>query len=348
MQAKAEIIEMTLKRPFRIATGERRVQPNVFLTLSAGGDEGLGEAPLAGFDAGGPAALLADVAGADRRTAALDEAAGADLGGWIAAAAGDLPAASGLRCALESALCDLFARRLGRPLHEVLGLRAGPLPTSSFTLGIDSPEVIREKLEEAGDLPVLKIKLGSEHDETVLPLVRRSTQAVLRVDANGGWSPRTAPDRLRLCADCGVEFVEQPLPPGMIEETARLAAAAPCPIVLDEDCRTADDVALLAGKVHGVNVKLRKAGGVWSALEVLRAARAAGLKTMIGCFIESSLGITAAAHLGTLADWLDLDGHVLVRDDPFQGAEWDRGRLTLPAGPGLGVRRRSRGVMNKG
>jgi L-alanine-DL-glutamate epimerase-like enolase superfamily enzyme len=338
IEADARIIEMHLKHPFRIATGERRTQPSAFLRLRCRTLTGWGEAPLAGFDPGGPEALLADI----RRAQDVLDAAAPDpaepLDALLPRITAGLPASTPLRCALETALADLHAQTRAVPLHAALGLEPGPIPLSSFTLGIADPDLTRRKLDEARGLPILKIKLGAARDAEILRLVRADTDAALRVDANGGWTERTARELVPLCADLGVEFIEQPFPMGEIDASARLADHSPLPIVLDEDCRTPADARRLAGRVHGVNVKLRKAGGVWSALQTLQEARRLGLRTMIGCFIESSVGITAAAHLASLADWLDLDGAVLVRDDPFEGARWDRGRITLPEGPGLGVR----------
>jgi L-alanine-DL-glutamate epimerase-like enolase superfamily enzyme len=336
MNLHAELMRLPLRRPFRIATGTRRLQRNLLVRVETGTLIACGEAAETAFQTRTPDEVLAEARSAAPRLDGLDPAA-PSLDALVDQAARDLPPSSPLRCALETALADLWARHRRRPLWQTLGLQHGPLPRSSFTIGLDTPELLREKLAEAAGLPILKIKLGAEDDERTLTLVRGLTDATLRVDANGGWTPETAPERLRLCADCAVELVEQPLPPGHIDETARLADSSPIPIILDEDCRTHADVPRLAGKVHGVNVKLRKAGGPLSALRLIRAARAAGLRVMIGCFIESSVAITAAAHLASLADWLDLDGHRLITRDPFRGVAWNRGALTLPTDPGLGL-----------
>lgn len=337
LQTYLELKQIVLNRPFRITRGERVIQENAFLKMIADDLSGWGEAARSSYGPDASRQLREEMAPLQRVVERIDPGLNGSLEDVIRQGVGDLPPASGLRCVVESALCDLYGQKHGQPVWQQLGLRPGPIPISSFTLGIDSPEIMREKLAEVEGLPILKIKLGSEHDEEVLALIRQSTDAVLRVDANGGWTPENAAEKVRMCADRGVEFIEQPLPMGMIDEAAALAETSPLPIVLDEDCRTVEDVRRLAGRVHGVNVKLRKSGGVWSACQVIQEAKACGLQVMIGCFIESSVGITAAAHLGSLADWIDLDGHVLINNDPFHGIEWDAGRITLPDRPGLGI-----------
>ena len=242
------------------------------------------------------------------------------------------------RCAVDIALLDGAARTAHLPLHRFLGLdfpRSGAL--SSFTLGLDSPERMEAKAREAGRYPVLKMKLGAPTDTANLAAVRRAVpQKPLRVDANAAWKTREeALDRiLALAADSLVEFVEQPMPPDIPEADAIwLKERSPLPLVADESYQDARDVDRCSRCFHGVNVKLVKTGGVTAAKEALEAARRLGLKTMLGCMIESSVLISAAAHLAALTDWLDLDGNVLIGNDPYEGVRNLDGRLTFEGAP---------------
>ncbi|MBN2560549.1 MAG: dipeptide epimerase [Phycisphaerae bacterium] len=242
--------------------------------------------------------------------------------------------------AIDAALHDWIGKRFGIATTRWLGLDPTDIPLTSFTIGIDELETIAEKVREADAYPILKIKLGTARDEEVLSTIREiAPEKVLRADANTAWSVEEALDRLSILAAWGVEFVEQPIPPGDNAGLRRLKEAAVCPIVADESCVRPADVVALAGCVDGVNIKLSKCGGIREALKMIRLARALGMKVMLGCMVESSLGIAAAAQLAPLADWLDLDGHLLLSEDPFTGIGGAGGRLCVGLRPGLGVRR---------
>jgi len=197
--------------------------------------------------------------------------------------------------------------------------------------------VVVQKVKEASAYPVLKVKMGADGDREVLAAVRDTTRQRIRVDANEGWTPESAGERLEWLAKIGVELVEQPLPADRIEETRALRRRSPIPFYADESVHQAADIPRLVGAFDGINVKLMKCGGLAEAMRMIAVARAHGLKVMLGCMIESSLAITAAAHLSPLVDTADLDGNLLVRDDPFEGATVEGGRLVLPNRPGLGV-----------
>ena len=242
------------------------------------------------------------------------------------------------RCAVDIALLDGAARAARLPLHGFLGLdfpAAGAL--SSFTLGLDSPGRMEAKAHEARRYPVLKMKLGAPTDAANLDAVRRAVPGkTLRVDANAAWKTREeALDRiLALAAHGPIEFVEQPMPPDAPEADAVwLKERSPLPLVGDESYQDARDAERCARCFHGVNVKLVKTGGVTAAKEALEAARRLGLRTMLGCMIESSVLISAAAHLASLTDWLDLDGNVLIANDPYEGVRNLDGRLTFEGAP---------------
>lgn len=245
--------------------------------------------------------------------------------------------------AVDAALHDWVGKRLGVPVVRLLGLNPAQAPLTSYSIGIDDPQTIERKLHAAERYPILKVKVGTDDDEGLLKLVRRlAPNKTLRVDANGGWTPTVAAGKLRLMADHGVEFVEQPIPPGDNAALARLKKMRLCPIVADESCVRFEEIVPLAGCVDGINIKLSKCGGIREALRMIHLARGLGLKVMLGCMIESSLGIAAAAQLAPLADWLDLDGHLLLKTDPFAGLGGLAGRLTIGEGPGLGVRPNTR------
>jgi L-alanine-DL-glutamate epimerase-like enolase superfamily enzyme len=219
----------------------------------------------------------------------------------------------------------------------MLGLDPTRTPRTSFTIGLDTPEVVARKVREASAYPILKVKMGAADDRAVLSAVRDATDRPIRVDANEGWTPADARERLDWLAGLGVELVEQPLPADQVEETRALRKTSVLPFYADESVHVAEDIPRLAGAFDGINIKLMKCGGIAEALRMIAVARAHGMKVMLGCMIESSLAITAAAHLSPLVDTADLDGNLLLERDPFAGATVTNGRLVLPEEPGLGV-----------
>jgi len=245
------------------------------------------------------------------------------------------------RAALDMALHDWIGKKLGIPVYRLLGLDPANAPLTTFSIGIDTPETTREKAREAAEFPVLKVKVGLDTDEATIEAVRSVTGKPLRVDANEGWKDKeTAIRKIEWLASKGVELVEQPMPAAMLEEAAWVRERSPIPVFADEACLRATSIPPLAGSYHGVNVKLDKAGGLREGLRMIHAARACGLKVMLGCMISSSASTTAAAHLSPLVDFADLDGHLLVANDPWEGVAVRDGRLVLPDRPGLGLRRR--------
>lgn len=244
------------------------------------------------------------------------------------------------RVAISAALHDLVGKRLGVPVWKYWGLDVAAAPMSTFTIGMDTPEMIRRKVGEAAEYPILKIKLGGAHDIELLQTIRSATDKELRVDANCGWTPSHAVRMLPVLREFGVTVLEQPVAPGDIDGLAHIRRAADIPVIADESCVTSADIPRLVGKVDGINIKLAKCGSLREAIRMIAIARANNLMVMIGCMIESSLGITAAAHLTPLVDIVDLDGAALLAEDPFVGAGIPNGRVTLPTAPGLGVTRR--------
>ena len=242
------------------------------------------------------------------------------------------------RAALDAALHDLAAKRLGVPLYRMLGL-GRPEPTSAYTLAIAKPETTVEEAKRHSSFPILKMKVGGWEDIETVRAVADFSEAEIWVDANEAFSPDEAPEVAAELKEIGVRVIEQPVPASAGPEALRKTteAAHPVPVVADESAIAARDVPPLAGRVSGVNVKLAKCGGIRGALEMVHTARSLGMIVMLGCMVETSLGISAAAQISGLFDLVDLDGAMLLADDPFEGLVYENGRIILPDGPGLGV-----------
>jgi L-alanine-DL-glutamate epimerase-like enolase superfamily enzyme len=243
------------------------------------------------------------------------------------------------KAALDIALMDWIGQKLGVPLYRYFGLDARDAPITTFSIGIDTPEMTRKKLEEAAQFPVLKIKVGLDTDEATMETVRKFTDKPLRVDANEGWSDKEeAVRKINWMEKMGVQFIEQPLPAAMIEETRWVRSRVHMPIFADEACLRAADIPKLKDAFDGVNIKLDKSGGVLEAYRMIQVAKSLGMKTMLGCMVSSSVSVTAAAHLSPLVDYADLDGNLLIANDPFTGVTVQNGKLILPDRPGLGLK----------
>ncbi|HEV2733542.1 MAG TPA: dipeptide epimerase, partial [Longimicrobiaceae bacterium] len=246
------------------------------------------------------------------------------------------------KAAVSAALHDLVGKRLGVPVWKLWGLDPAAAPLSSFTIGIDELEVMRDKVREAASYPVLKIKVGSPRDEEILRMIRdEAPDKPLRVDANTGWTAKQTIAAMPMLAEYGVEFVEQPLPKHDLAGLREVRERSPLPVIADESCEVASDVAKLVGAVDGVNIKLAKCGSLREAVRIVHAARAHGMRVMLGCMVESTLGIAAAVQLAPLVDYVDLDGAALLAHDPFTGPGMEPdGRLRFNTEPGLGVTKR--------
>jgi L-alanine-DL-glutamate epimerase-like enolase superfamily enzyme len=250
-----------------------------------------------------------------------------------------VPGQYAAKAALDIALMDWVGQKLGVPLYRYFGLDPKDAPITTFSIGIDTPEITRQKVREAEPFPVLKIKVGLDTDEATIAAVRSVTNKPLRVDANEGWKDKEeAVRKINWLAGQGVEFVEQPMPADMLEETRWVRERVHLPLIADEACQHASDIPRLVGIFDGVNVKLDKSGGILEAFKMLQMARALGLRTMLGCMISSSVSVTAAAHLSPLVDYADLDGNLLIANDPFSGVQVKNGKLLLPDRPGLGLK----------
>jgi L-alanine-DL-glutamate epimerase-like enolase superfamily enzyme len=334
----SRVLELPLRHAWTISRGTSTFKRNVVVELRSGEQVGLGEAaPNVRYGESAETVLEAlrtltpVLEGEPRYFREVSEALQQALPGNGAA-----------KAALDIALHDLAGKTLGVPLYRLFGINPARMPVTSFSIGIDEPETLARKVREAEPYPVLKVKLGAERVREVFGAVRAATSKVIRVDANEAWRKEEALEHIEWLATQGVELVEQPLPAADVEGARWLRERSPLPLVADEALIHASDVPRLAEGYHGVNLKLQKAGGIREALRIIEVARACGLKVMIGCMVETSVGIAAAAHLGPLADWLDLDGNLLLSEDPFRGHPVVEGRIQLGDGPGLGVEPRER------
>jgi L-Ala-D/L-Glu epimerase len=337
LRMDVEVLTLRTTHPFVIARGGQSDHRTVWVRLTdAEGNEGWGEAAPSKYYGETAESVLAalQVYGSmlPDDPFQLEEAERR----WENKLRGNAAA----RAALSAALHDLVGKRLDVPLFRMWGLDPCAAPPSTFTIGLDAPERIGAKVQEAAQYPILKVKLGTDRDLEILRAIRQATDKEIRVDANCGWTVKRALRMLPVLDEFGVTVLEQPLVPHDLDGLAAVTAQADIPVIADESCLTAVDIPPLVGKVDGINIKLAKCGGLREALRMIAVARAHGLMVMVGCMIESSLGITAAAHFTPLVDIVDLDGAALLADDPFTGATIEQGQVRLPSGPGLGVSRR--------
>lgn len=332
---ETEIVRLRLRHTWTVATSTSDYRDNLYLRFTAQGVTGIGEgAPLARYRENareGQQAL-------EKLREYLETCDPWQFAKVMTEVFRRVPGNYAAKCALDIALMDWVGKKLGIPLYRYFGLDARDAPLTTYSIGIDTPEVTRQKVREAAEFPVLKIKVGLDTDEATIAAVRSVTDKPLRVDANEGWKTKEeAVRKIEWLEKQGVELVEQPLPAHMIEESAWVRERVNIPVIADEACHHPEDVPRLAGAFDGVNVKLAKSGGILAAWRTIQMARALGMKVMLGCMIESSVAVTAAAHLSPLVDWADLDGNLLIANDPYRGVRVREGRLILPDGPGLGL-----------
>jgi L-alanine-DL-glutamate epimerase-like enolase superfamily enzyme len=331
MHLSYEPISLNLETPFRIAHGTSTSRHNVLIRIADGEHVGLGEAA--------PVRQHHETqAGVIGYLAALPPL-GDDPFQLEEILSSLPPGSQAARAAVDIALHDLVGKKLGIPLYRLFGLAPTSAPQTSFTIGIGSADEVQDKARRAtAHFSILKLKLDQEYSLDLVRAVRAVTDARLVVDANCAWTVTQALQWIPALADLGVEWIEQPLPEEDLDGLRRVREASTLPIFADEPVRTARDIPRLAACVDGVNIKVMKAGGLREALQMIAVARAHDLQVMLGCMVETSVGITAAAHLAPLVDWADLDGNLSVTNDPFIGVRVDHGHLLLPDQPGLGVK----------
>jgi len=244
------------------------------------------------------------------------------------------------KACVDIALHDLLGKLIDMPLHRLWGINPDNTPMTSFTIGIDTPEMVKIKTQEAARFKVLKVKLGGGNDREMIETVRSVTDVPIYVDVNQGWSDKhQALDMVHWLAEQGIEFVEQPLPKTAMDDLAWLTANSPLPIIADEAFQRLGDVADFKGVYSGINIKLMKSTGLREARKIITVARALNMKVMIGCMTETSCAVSAASQLSPLVDWADLDGNLLISNDLYEGVQVIEGKLTLNDLPGIGIRK---------
>jgi L-alanine-DL-glutamate epimerase-like enolase superfamily enzyme len=327
-------LELPLVHPFTIARGTEYSAQTAVFRLTSDGITGIGESV--------PIARYGESVESVTRFFDTHRLGSSDPFHFEALLSADIPPAA--RCGLDIALHDWLGKTCGQPLYRLLGLDPARTPLTSFTIGIGDPETTMQKVAEIGDHPVMKVKLGSgdaAQEIATVEMIRSKYTGTIRIDANEGWSAEQAVAVLDEMKRFDIEFCEQPIKAGSPEQLRYVRERSPIPIVTDEDSLNASDLPKLYGCVDGVNVKLAKSGGIRGALLMIHTARAMGFKIMLGCMVESQISATAAAQISPLVDWADIDGPFLTKDDPFDGIAYDRGKIVLPGGPGLGVREKA-------
>lgn len=249
-----------------------------------------------------------------------------------------MPGNFAAKASIDIALHDLLGKLSGTPCYRLFGLNPEKTPLTSFTIGLDVPEIVKQKVAEAEPYKILKVKLGRGNDREMIEVIRSCTDKPLCADVNQGWKDRRyALEMAGWLKEKGVIFLEQPMPKIQKDDIAWLSAQSPIPVIGDEGIQTVYDLAGQKDVYSGVNIKLMKCGGLSGARKMIDMARTFGMKVMIGCMTETSCAVTAAAHLSPLADWCDLDGNLLISNDPFDGLKIVNGKVTLPDRPGIGV-----------
>lgn len=335
MKAKWEEVKLNLIHPFTIARSTRTHYDSIILILEHNGITAYGEAvPTTRYDEDAEKVNTA-LASVDFESEPFNDPF--KLEDIDSACRENSLMTPSAIAAMNIAYWDMQGKLLGQPLYRLWGLNPLKSLISTFTIGIDEIDVIKQKVREAEIYPILKVKQGLDNDREIISAIRELTDKPIRVDANEGWTKEEALEKIEWLSGQNVEFVEQPLPADKLDESAWLKERSPLPIVADENCMTKEDIPKIAHAFDGINIKLMKCGGPTEALKMIHTARSFGLKIMLGCMCESSIAIGAAAHLSPLADWADLDGNLLLSNDPYRGIDVKEGKLLLPDKPGIGV-----------
>jgi L-alanine-DL-glutamate epimerase-like enolase superfamily enzyme len=328
---------LQLKHTFTLATSSRTSTPGVLTEFEYEGFTGYGEASMPPYLAESQESVmnylsLLDFSGFASPFLLEDilEYSGSILPGNFAA-----------KASVDIALHDLTGKLLGQPLYRIYGLNPEKAPLTSFTIGLDTPEIVKEKVKEADPYRILKVKLGRENDREMINVIRSLTDKPICVDINQGWKDRVyALDMAKWLKEQDVIFLEQPMPKEQKDDIAWLTQQSPLPVIGDEAIQNVNDIVEQQHVYSGINIKLMKCGGLNAAMKMINVARALGLKVMIGCMTETSCAVSAAAQLSPLVDWCDLDGNLLISNDPFDGLKIINGRITLPDRSGIGVVRK--------
>jgi L-alanine-DL-glutamate epimerase-like enolase superfamily enzyme len=326
--------ELQLKHVFTLASGSRTTTPVMLTEIEFDGVIGYGEASMPPY-----LGESHETAGSFLKTVDLTMFSTPFLMEDILAYVDKLaPGNYAAKASIDIALHDLVGKIMKQPWYRIWGLNPEHTPNTSFTIGIDKPEVVKEKVREASPYKILKVKLGQGNDKEMIESVRSVTNTPICVDVNQGWTDRQkALEITHWLKDQGVVFVEQPMPKASVDDIAWLTQNSPLPIIADEAIQTITDFKNVQGVYSGINIKLMKCGGMRSAFKMISMARALDMKVMIGCMTETSCAVTAAAQLSPLVDWADLDGNLLISNDVFDGITINDGKIILPDRPGIGV-----------
>ncbi len=327
--------ELKLTHTFTVSSYSRKSTPDVQVEIEYEGVTGYGEASMPPYLGQSTASVTAFLEKVDL-SQFPDPFCLEDILSYIdGLSEGD----SAAKAAVDIALHDLVGKLIGQPWYRLWGLDASKAPSTTYTIGIDTPEVVKEKtLEAAGRFNILKVKVGLDSDEEMIRTIRSVTDVPLAVDANQGWKDRSkALDEIHWLASQGVVMVEQPLPIDRLDDTAWLTERSPLPIFADESVQRLKDIPSLVGAFNGINIKLMKCTGMREAWKMVTLSRALGMKVMVGCMTETSCAVSAAAQLSPAVDFADLDGNLLISNDRFRGVQVISGKLTLPDAPGIGI-----------
>lgn len=333
MNIQARIAELPFKHPFTISKGTKTHQPSLIVSLQHFGQTGYGEAPAISYYNITAEKMLQDL---NFRKTMAEKFAFTEPDRYWHYLHHLFPANPFLVCALDIAAWDMTGKLRKLPLHKIWGLDTSNLPLTDYTIGIDSVERMVEKMQEK-PWPIYKIKVGVPGDIEMVEALRKHTNARFRVDANAGWSLNEAIEKIPLLNQLGVELVEQPLAKDDWGGMKKLFEISCIPLIADESCVFESDVEKCMGYFHGINIKLTKCSGITPALRMITRAKELGLQVMIGCMNESTIGSAAIANLAPLADYIDMDGPLLLASDLATGIQYDSGRFFLSGDPGLGV-----------
>jgi L-alanine-DL-glutamate epimerase-like enolase superfamily enzyme len=326
-----------LRHVFTIAVSSRSTTPDVLTEIAYDGVTGYGEASMPPYLGETQESCIAFLSKLELSKYPNPF----DLETILADVDAVAPGNAAAKASVDLALHDLVGKLMGQPWYNIWGFNPAKTPYTTYTIGIDTPDVVRQKVREAGAFKVLKVKLGRDNDHEMIETIRSVTAVPLTADVNQGWKDRQrALDELHWLKERNVVVVEQPFAKeAPLDDLAWLTERSPIPIVADESCQRLADVKRLYGAVAGINIKLMKSTGMREAHRMLTLARSLGMKVMLGCMTETSCAISAASHLSPMADWADLDGALLISNDPFTGTTVVDGKVTLGADPGLGVTR---------
>jgi L-alanine-DL-glutamate epimerase-like enolase superfamily enzyme len=328
--------DLQLKHTFTVSSSSRNTTPVVLTQITCDGFTGFGEASLPPYLGESQESVIRFLKKVDLGQF-NDPFLMDDILEYVDSIESNNRAA---KASIDIALHDLLGKLVDQPLYRIWGLNPENTPHTSFTIGIDTPEVVRLKTEEASRFKVLKVKLGGGNDREMINTVRSVTDVPLYVDVNQGWKDKhLALEMAHWLKEQGIEFIEQPLPKERIDDMAWLTERSPLPIIADEAFQRLTQVADFKGIYSGINIKLMKSTGLREAHKMIIVARAMGMRVMMGCMVESSCAVSAAAQLSPLVDWADLDGNLLISNDAFEGVKVIRGKVTLNKLPGIGVKK---------